>query len=255
MTKSELKEKLKRKLGFPYVKVEITDDQLEDSISDAIDKFCEFAIGNAVSEYYFTLPISAGISEYEMPKGITDIIDYEEGGYVSGINTLFTIENYFYSNGILNPDSFVNGNGLIGYQQALDFLETLARFTVDSYTYRFSRFDKKLSLTPVPDKNTYLLIRSYAYTGSFLNNWNWEDYENKLCNEKWIQEYALALLKINLGYIRRKFSNGSGSIGNVGITLDGSELLSEGKEEKDKLEEELDEKYAFDGYGISMGVM
>jgi hypothetical protein len=60
---------------------------------------------------------------------------------------------------------------------------------------------------------------------------------------------------MTLGHIRRKFSNGSGSIGNVGITLDGSELLSEGKEEKDKLEEELDEKYAFDGYGISMGVM
>ena len=38
--------------------------------------------------------------------------------------------------------------------------------------------------------------------------------------------------------IRRKFSNFS-SIGNTGIQLDGDSLVSEGKEEKERLEDQL----------------
>jgi hypothetical protein len=57
-----------------------------------------------------------------------------------------------------------------------------------------------------------------------------------------------------LGQIRRKFS-AYNSVGNTGISLDGAELLSEGKEEMERLIEELDTNYAYEGYGIFIGSM
>jgi hypothetical protein len=68
--------------------------------------------------------------------------------------------------------------------------------------------------------------------------------------------YALALCKITLGTIRRKF-NSYASIGNTGISLDGSDLVSEGISERDRLEKQLieDQLFAAQGYGISTGLV
>ncbi len=52
--------------------------------------------------------------------------------------------------------------------------------------------------------------------------------------------------------IRRKFANFN-SIGNTGISLDGSELIQEGKEEIEKLEETLREEENYCGMPILMG--
>jgi hypothetical protein len=67
-----------------------------------------------------------------------------------------------------------------------------------------------------------------------------------------VRKYARALTKEKLGYIRRKFENFQ-SIGNAGISLDGNDLLSEAKEEKENLKEELQNEYAEEGWGIMLG--
>jgi hypothetical protein len=38
MTRAELRARLKRDLGYPYNKVEVTDDHLNDAIDDALEK-------------------------------------------------------------------------------------------------------------------------------------------------------------------------------------------------------------------------
>lgn len=79
-----------------------------------------------------------------------------------------------------------------------------------------------------------------------------DSYLDWMYSEVWIKEYVTALSMITLGRVRRKFSNFS-SLGNQGIAMDGSDLISEGTTEKDRLEEELDLKHAYEGYGIVLG--
>jgi len=112
----------------------------------------------------------------------------------------------------------------------------------------------------------FVLLRAYMIEGSSLPSYtppvtgvtvnsifninnNYSDY---LFSEIWIKEYVTALCKITLGMIRRKFASFA-SLGNQGIALDGSELIQEGTEEKNRLEEDLDKKYSFEGYDISIG--
>jgi hypothetical protein len=68
----------------------------------------------------------------------------------------------------------------------------------------------------------------------------------------WIIAYSTAFARETLGLIRRKFANNS-SLGNASISLDGDSLVSEGREDKQRLEEELDLKWSYEGYGIEMG--
>ena len=77
-----------------------------------------------------------------------------------------------------------------------------------------------------------------------VNNLNTLPFENipytniNSIGKQWIRRYALALSKEMLGQIRGKFGGAIPSPG-VTITLNASTLLSEAKDEKDKLREEL----------------
>lgn len=267
MTRQQLRERIKRDLGYPYIKVELSDDHLNDSIDDALEIWEEWAIGNATQECYFTIPLTAGASTYILPNYVTDVIGFQSDTWSTGINTLFTIENFLYNQGYIDPQNFMGGGGLIGYQLAMDFLETLDRYLPEAYSYKYSRKSRTLQLTPAPtlkevltingnDFNFggYLLIRSMAYEGSFEAGWEYTDFEERSFSEGWVRRYALAKSKITLGEIRRKFSNNT-PIGNVSIGLNGDSLVSEGKEEIEKLMEEIDTNYAYEGYGITIGMM
>jgi hypothetical protein len=125
------------------------------------------------------------------------------------------------------------------------------------------------SVTTVIDSPGFALIKAYVIEGSTLPTYTsaisgandidypsqydiGETYSEALWSEGWIDEYVTALCKITLGLIRRKLGNMT-ALGNAGLPLDGPELLQEGKEDKDKLEEDLPLKYSFEGYGVITG--
>jgi hypothetical protein len=60
--------------------------------------------------------------------------------------------------------------------------------------------------------------------------------------KQWIRRFALALCKETLGQVRSKF--GTVPIPGESVTLNGSALISEGKDEQDKLRTELKETLA-----------
>ena len=86
-------------------------------------------------------------------------------------------------------------------------------------------------------------------TGSYddgtmgVNNMNTLPFENipyeniNSIGKQWIRRFALALTKETLGQVRSKF--GSIPIPGESVTLNGDALITQGKEEQDKLREEL----------------
>jgi len=255
MKKSDLIEKIKRRLGYPIVKIELDDMQITDHIDYARTKFIKWAVGQATQEYYFTQMLIGGQEDYDMPSGTISIIGYDISS-TGGINTLFTMENYLYNAGMFN--SVINGDSgynLVSYHIARDFLDTIKRYTVDAYNFRYNQFTNILTINPVPptgssltvsgvtyDSPGFILIRSYKTVGE-----NADLYENL-----WVQDYVTALCKKTLGMIRRKFANFT-SIGNTGIALDGDSLMSEADTAIEKLEEELRLEETFEGGEILIG--
>jgi len=78
-----------------------------------------------------------------------------------------------------------------------------------------------------------------------FTNANFTDYDyqhlNNFC-QQWIRNYSLALNKITLGLVRRKFQiPGGAGDGGGSIQLDGAALVQEGNTEKENLKKELKE--------------
>jgi hypothetical protein len=287
LSKAELSEKIKRRLGAPVVKVELEDIQIYDAIDYAKDKWVKWAAGNATVDTYFTVLLLADQNFYDLPVGVTEIVDYDDNGRGYGINTLFTVENFMYSRGAYDGLLWANrgyGSSIISYHIAIDWLKTLDRYTPSIYNYKYHRYTNQLEVQPAPpsgnvlevtdengqivtyDSPGYLLVRSYMMEGSHYANMesdnsqaSWKrtglragSSDTNFYTSDWIFDYALAECKIILGRIRSKFAQFN-SIGNIGIALDGDQLIQEGIQEKERLEETLRLEESHEGYGISMG--
>lgn len=291
-SKRDLAEKIKRRLGYPVVKVELDPQQISDAIDYARDKWIKWAVGQATAETFFTVVLSAGKVFYDLPLGVTEIIDYYDNGIgdYGGINTLFTLENFLYTRdtGIY---SFIWTQGydysFVSYHLALDFLKTLQRYTPTIYNYKYHPYTNQLEVQPAPpsgnallirneqgneitiDSPGFILLRTFMIEGSHYSGMEtinrkaspWRRKQDSRhsgnMNENffvsdWIFDYALAECKIILGRIRSKFA-GFTSIGNVGIDLDGDTLISEGKEEKTELDVKLRDEEVYEGYPIFWG--
>lgn len=285
-SKSDLAELIKRRLGEPEVKVELSTTKIFDAIDYARDKWIRWASGNATVETYFTVLLLANQNFYDLPVGVTDIVEYNDQGSDYGINTLFTIDNFLYNRGVFNPLVWSSrfGYSLVSYHIAKDFLKTVEKYTPSIYNYKYHKYTNQLEVQPAPpsgnaleltnengvtqtyDSPGFILVRSYMIEGSQYGNMetsnpqsSWKrkgkysgSSDENFYTSPWILDYATAQSKINLGMIRRKFANFN-SIGNIGISLDGAELIQEGKEEKDKLEERLRNEECYTGYGIIIG--
>jgi len=280
-SKTHLADRIKRRLGHPVVKVELDPQQIYDTIDYARDKFIKWAVGNAVTETYFTVLLSAGQIFYDLPIGVTEIVDYYDQGASYGVNTLFTIDNFLYSQGMFSPLLWPGnvGYSFVSYHIALDFLSMVRRYAPTKYNYKYHRYTNQLEVHPPPvsgspfemkdangnmvtvDSPGFLLVNSFMIEGSQYGGmetnakkatWQRGDSDENFYTSDWIFDYALAECKIILGTIRRKFQNFN-SIGNVGISLDGDALVQEGKDEKEKLNETLRLEENFEGYPVIIG--
>jgi hypothetical protein len=273
ITKQQLALKIKRRLGHPLIKVEIDNMQLSDAIDYARDKFIKWAVGQATQETFFTIALSAGQTIYDLPVGVTEVVAYDDTGTsYGGINTLFTVDNFLFNQGMYQSLFSTAGGGytMISYHIARDFLDTIKRYTPAKYNYKYHRYQNQIEIQPPPESGNslsivqdgvtytidspgFILLRAFMMEGSTnVEGWANGSSNNDFYVSDWIYDYATAEAKEIMGRIRSKFANFS-SIGNVGISLDGSELISEAKEEKRELEEKLKLEETWEGYGIEIG--
>ena len=270
ITTEEMRLKIRRRLGEPVVRVELTDDQIDDAISDSVQRFIRDATGQATSETFFTLQLSSGVNLYQLPAAVIEVIEYDDesmGGGMStgtlgpgGINTLFSVENYMYQQGMFDPVVMAGSGGgggaggLISYKIAMGFLKDMKNMFPSQFTSMYHPYKNQLEILPTPyiggNGTCMVLLRTQCLEGTALTDTT-KNYEYFFTKE-WVFLYALAKAKQTLGMVRRKFSNFQ-SIGNTGISLDGDTLVNEANQELDALEKRLYSEEAWSGYGISLG--
>ena len=268
MTIDETVEWINRNLGWPVVKVELPRKTIEMNIITALNRYIKYASGIATTEGNIVIMLSGGQKVYELPDGVTDVISIGNGSPLGGINTLFTVNNQLYNAGLLDFQNMDNNWDLTTFHLALDFIEKIERYTsLPSYDFTFhgssdilSDDKKYIELDREPDSGYFqtitikdengnpvqvnvdspgfLQLHVNMLEGSTLPGWSKDKTIERLLDQWWCRLYSLALCKVALGMIRRKFENYA-SIGNTGIALDGSALISEGKDELNELEDKL----------------
>jgi len=201
ISRTQLMDRVKRRLGAPMVKVELCDEQIVDHIDYARQKWIKWAIGNATQETYFTVMLQAGKRFYDLPAGVHEVVSYDDSPISSGgINTLFTMENFMFQNGMFG-NIFSGGYDLVSYHIVLDFMSTLKRYRTTQYNWKYHKSTNQLEIDPVPpwdgktksvtyanpttgiptryyvDSPGWVLLRTYMVQGSTLPNYtpDWAD--------------------------------------------------------------------------------
>lgn len=213
-------------LGFPVVRVELTDFQLKTCVQEAINKLNYHA--PLWTLQYASFDASAGQNIYEIPLYI--LHNLETSIYRKNLLTIQaaagTLEFDFFLKYF--QDNFLFGNMNVGefymMQQTLEMYRKILSadggFNIVGGKY--------LQIYPAPVMTPERVILEYRALDS---NTIQPAYVN------WIQKYALAVAKGVLAQIRGKFASVPSPAG--GASLNGAQLAQESQQEKEALIQEL----------------
>jgi len=172
-----------------------------------------------------------------------DILDYRkviavsefEEGSTTGINTLFTIEQTLAQQTYFSYAMGNYGFDLVSWYTLKEWLEMREKLLALRRSYTFDERTQILQMYPEPDDT-----RFYGVISCYV-----ERPIRDVIKEQWVYQYALALCKITLGQVRGKYGNLT-LFG--GQTFNSTDILTEGTNEKEKLESKL-----YEGSSPGMG--
>jgi hypothetical protein len=171
-------------------------------------------------------------------RKVIDIFNFEEGTS-DGVNTLFTIEQTLAQQTYFSYAMGNYGFDLISWYTLKNWLEVREKLLAIRRSFTFDPRTQTLVFYP-PPHTPGSSGRFWGTVACYV-----ERPLRDVIKEPWVFQYALALSKIAVGSVRGKYQNttlfGGGSI-------NFNDLLSQGLEEKKKLEDQL-----FTGASPGMG--
>lgn len=223
-----LKEYLMTQLGYPLIRVELTENHLITAIHDSISQYLKYDHNNSIhvekfipdSNNFITLPdhINAGLVRdvfFETSSNVYSTTLPIDGSVTVGLplNSIFDT-----SMGFLNLNKYYMAR--MSMSNADQILGVDRNWEIVNGGIKIYQTKNKLYNT------VGVLFAKFLLPIEFEG-------------DDWIRRYALARSKIMLGTIRRKFSGFSAAGGSASV--DGDALISEGKAEEDALILEIKE--------------
>ena len=230
----QVKEWILTSLGWPIQTVEIDDSQLCVAIGNALRIFTKY-------KYYPPKHLVLDLFHYKHNEGLDlskfKVMSIRDIGYQRdnmmgyGMDMFFSPYSYM-GQGNMGPFFGIgNGNGIgsfVTYQCMNEWFDMAKRMTGSNPDFQYDKFTKHLVLIPEPKacgrQHRYIVATCFV-----------EPPIEELLGEDYFLRLSLAETKIIVGTIRKKFQ-GTQLLG--GGTID-TEIFNEGKEERDKLIEEI----------------
>ena len=229
-SKSALKEYIKGTLGHPIIRVEVTDQQIENIIDDAVQKFTEYAYGTLEATYIIQIN---GKNEYQMPPTMTNLLKLSKGGAsnLTNFNANFgqgyvpDLWSQQFFSGSLTGDLIPSIIGISTTRAMFD------KFFGDDIHYNFNPYKKTLNVL-----ENYIGPAVIHYQYEYIAK---EDDDN-IYNHEWIKEYTVAKTRYQWG-------NNTGKIEQTlvgGGRINYADMKSEATAEIERLNGELLTKWS-----------
>jgi hypothetical protein len=221
-----IKEYLMTQLGYPLIRVELTENHLIAAVHDAISQYLKYDHNNSIymekfvpdSNNFIQLPdhINPGLVRdvfFETNDNIFSTSLPTDGGVTVGLplNNIFDVSMGFLdlTKYYMARMSLANADSILGVDRNWEILNG----GVKIYQTKNKLYN-----------NVGILFAKFLLPIEFEG-------------DDWIRRFALARCKIMLGTIRRKFSGFAAAGGQA--SSDGSDLINEGKQEQVDLMQEI----------------
>lgn len=237
---------IRQQLGYPSVKVELTNQQLDTAIRKALDTFRMRSSLGYKRGFYF-LDVIPGLQNYKLTS--------KQNGY----NKIVTVMGaYRFTSAFL---SSAHGAGVYG-QVVLQHLYNMGTFDLTSF-HLISQYIEQLEhlfatrLTYHWDEPTrvFSLYASFVRNERILLETTYERTEQELMTDRWcknwIERWAISEALLILARIRGKYSTLPGAGG--GVSLDAADLVTRAEGEQERLLDDLFENIGQDTEDYGQG--
>lgn len=234
----------KRRLGFPVIDINVDDDQVSDRIDDALQYWQDYHFDGLQKVYYIKALLQADVDNRYLD--LSGSMDAQGNPMeIVGITRIFPVSDTMQSSNMFDLRYQLRLNELydftsasyINYTLTMQHLRSLEIMFTGEVPIRFQRHMQRLyidwnwgqSEAPV---GQIVVAECYAAINP--------DVYNRVWNDRWLKEYATALIKRDWGNNMKKFG---GLQLPGGVTLNGKETWDEATAEIERLETEMEKNY------------
>lgn len=241
-----------RRLGGGVHKIEISEEQCQERLTDALQFYREWNSESVKEKWLIHRVTQADIDSgwIHLSPDIMDVLDILSWSFLYGTAAIEGIDSpeYIFKQmwwGVGGGVSFGGGDawgtsgngGLIAYESAFEWIDTMRQILVPVTEFTYRSRSHKLELYRQAKKALVLDYPIILHCNTIIdpndpeNGWIWDNV--------WLKEYLTALLGVQLGNNLLKYDNVTLT---GGITLNKS-WLDQWKEEKLRLEKQLKDEF------------
>lgn len=236
-----------RSLGAPVITIDVTDDQLQDRYEDALRKYQDHHYDGTAKEYFKHQITQEDYDRkyIELPDSIVSvdkIVDLRAN--ITGSDASMMNVNYQF---LLNQMHLLWSSGSIAYyEHTMQHLELMNQILNGSPTYRYNKNINRIYIDV--DWESKLRVDKWIVLECLIKVD--PEVNPKVFQDRWFKDYYTSLIKRQWGEQLKKYS-GVQMVG--GVTLNGQQIWNEAKQDIEKLEEELIERFSEPITQIYMG--
>lgn len=235
-SRQQLKDYCLRKLGFPVIDLNLDDDQVDDRIDDALQKYRDYHY-DGTEEIYLAHQVTANnitnryIDVSDNISGITRIFPVSGGSISSTASQGFNIFDINYQ---IRLNDFYNllSSSYTYYVIARQHLAMLDMIVTGEIPFTYNKTTNRvyvqMDFAGRLDEGQYVVFQAYRITDP--NTYS------KVFDDAWLKAYAAALIKRQWGSNLTKYANYTLP---GGLTVNGEKIYADAVDEVEKLEEKL----------------
>lgn len=233
-TREEFGEYCLRRLGKPVITINVSPEQLDDRIQDALNYYYDYHFEGSEKTYYkHQITQEDKDNRYiTLPENIMGVVKLYNGSTFANSYSLFDVRYQI----ALNDLYTLTTKSMVPYYMTMQHLSLLEQLLVGERLVQYNRHIRQLDIHTDWDKyqvGDYLVVEAQQVVDPELHANVWKD--------RWLKEYTTSLIKRQWGSNLSKFRDiplpG-------GMVLNGPQIFAEAEREITKLESEMINSYS-----------
>lgn len=227
-SRQEFKDYVLRKIGAPVIQINVSDEQIEDRIDEALSFWRDYHYAGSQLVYLKHALTQEDIDNGYIPVpeqllGVVRIFDLSSS--ISTGSGMFNVTYQF----VLNNINDIMGYNVQHYYMSMQHIQFMQEILVGRPLIRFNRNINRVYI----DVNKDLLVPGEFIIVEAYDIIDGETYSD-VWNDRFLQNYASSLIREQWGYNLTKFTNMQ-LVG--GVQFNGEQILSEAKADRKEMED------------------
>lgn len=237
--RTDLKNKVLLTLGHPYIRVDLSDEHLDNAIDTALRYFFKNSnFGSFESHYIYQVTADDVTNGYiPVPRYIDAVVEVIGKGMSISDLSFATAEYQMTKETFMAAQRFTNYS-LVDYVCLKERLYNTEMIISQPKGFEFVKYQRRLIPYFNFPEDSYIVMKCYENVDPEADDVGKVDVldASDLWDDEVLKDLVIAEAKMTWGYILRKFGQ---VVLPGGVTLDGQKLYEEGKADSEAIKEQM----------------